>query len=474
VNTAYCDNLADVLCVNQVRIDFTDKPITAWGGMGVLMGKFLEKIQFRDWVERHVPIIETSPNAGGVYEKVLGQLLTVLGGGYRFAHSMMWNHGVEALTRVFGVDWLPLAPSTLTRFWNKIDSQALVEQLGNASRLLAKTFINWEGIREDNLNLDASVLTRYGMQQGAHRGYNPKKPGRPSHHPILAFLGSGYVVNVWNRSGDCHAGQGALDFFQQTVMTLGSSFRVKRVLCDTSFYQVNFIDHLQDNGYNYIIAVPIWPIFQKQIMRIQHWQPIDDGIEVAEFEFKHFDPKWKRWLRYVVVRQEIAARPQASGKQPSLFKELEELKNYRFSLLTCNERQLSPEQVWREYRPRANDENVVKDLKEGYGFAAFNLPNFWATEAVMIMNALVFHNLVHYLNRNVINPNAAVEQLKTLRIKYFIVPAQLGSEARYSVLRLGVQQGKIRTKITSLLRDIANIPYHLFNCNAVEYNLAVG
>jgi len=82
---------------------------------------------------------------------------------------------------------------------------------------------------------------------------------------------------------------------------------------------------------------------------------------------------------------------------------------------------------------------------------------------VMIMNALVVHNLVHYLNRNVINSHAAVEQLKTLRIKYVIIPAQLCSEARYSVLCLGVHQGKIRTKITSLLRDIARIPHHLFN-----------
>lgn len=474
MNATYCDNLADILCVNQVRIDFTDKPITAWGGMGVLMGKLLEKIQFRDWVERHVPIIETSPNAGGVYEKVLGQMLTVLGGGYRFAHSMLWNHGVEALKRVLGVAWLPLAASTLTRFWNKIETQAVVEQLADSSRILAKTIVDWEKIGEDNLNLDASVLTRYGTQQGAIIGYNPKKPGRPSHHPLLAFLSSGYVVNVWNRSGDCHAGQGAVDFFRQTILALGSSFRVKRVLCDSSFYQIDFIDHLQNNGYRYIMAVPLWPIFQRQIMRLQHWQQIDDGIEVAEFEFKHFDPKWTRALRYVAIRQEIALRPKASGKQPSLFQELAELKNYRFGLLTCNEHQLLPEEVWREYRPRANDENVVKDLKEGYGFAAFSLDNFWATEAVMIMNALVFHNLIHYLNRQIINPQPPVEQLKTLRIKYFIVPAQLGTEARYSVLRLGVQQGKFRDKITSLLRDIANIPHNLFNCNAVEYNLASG
>ena len=75
----------------------------------------------------------------------------------------------------------------------------------------------------------------------------------------------------------------------------------------------------------------------------------------------------------------------------------------------------------------------------------------------MIINAFVFHKLVPYLNRNVINPHAAVEQLKTLLLKYVIIPAPLGSEARYWVLRLGVQQGKFRDKITALFRDIANI-----------------
>ena len=39
MNATYCDNLAEVLCVNQVRIDFTDKPITAWGGMGGIDGE---------------------------------------------------------------------------------------------------------------------------------------------------------------------------------------------------------------------------------------------------------------------------------------------------------------------------------------------------------------------------------------------------------------------------------------------------
>ena len=195
-------------------------------------------------------------------------------------------------------------------------------------------------------------------------------------------------------------------------------------------------------------------ILQKKILRIQEWHPIDRGLEIAEFYFEHLDKKWTRPRRYVVVRQEESLRPKASGKHPALFKELEELK-----------------EIWRGYRPRANDENVVKDLKEGYGFAAFSLNNFWATEAVMVMNALVFHNLIHYLNRNILNTNSALNQLKTLKLKYFIIPALLGSAAKYPVLRLGITDEKLKEKIKSLLVKLDNMTFNL-NCIAVDNTLA--
>jgi hypothetical protein len=33
------------------------------------------------------------------------------------------------------------------------------------------------------------VKTVYGNQQRAKKGYNPKKPGRKSFHPLLCFIG---------------------------------------------------------------------------------------------------------------------------------------------------------------------------------------------------------------------------------------------------------------------------------------------
>jgi hypothetical protein len=453
--------------VNQVAIEFTNKPITAWGGIASIVAKFLEQVEFRSWVEEHVPIEERSNNARGIYPKVLAQFLTALVGGSRFAHLSWWGHGVEAVKETFGVKWLPGAQSVLTRFWNKIGTQALSERLSESARSLAVKLTQWEGIGEDSLNLDSSVFTRYGMQEGAKRGYNPKKRGRPSHHPLMAFLGSGYVVNLWNRSGDAGAGQGAVAFLRQTLLALGERFGVKRVLCDSGFYLIEFIKHLESNGFTYTIAAPMMRVLQWKIYAITQWHRVDDGIDVADFEFEHRDEKWEHPRRYVVVRQKISTRPKAPGKQLLLFEQLEEMEDYRFSIMITNDTESSPEEVWRGYRPRANIENVLKDLIEGYGAAAFNLHNFWATESVMVMNALVFHNLLHYLNRKVLNPNKPLQQLKTLRSKYFIIPAQLGSGAGRSVLRLAVRDRKLRAKLHYFLERITALPCNL-NCIAVK------
>ncbi|MDY6862075.1 MAG: transposase [Thermodesulfobacteriota bacterium] len=454
--------------VNQTKIKFTKKSITAWGGISSLIAKFLERIEFKDWVKSNIPIKETSNNGKGIYEKVLGQFFTVLAGGYRFAHMSWWGHGREVLMKTFGVEWLPSVPSALTRLWDKISLQSQAEMLGNTCRTFAKRIVGWEGIKEDNLNLDSTVITLYGEQQGAKKGYNPKKPGRLSHHPAIAFLGSGFVVNLWNRAGNTNAGERAREFFEQTLKSLGQNFKVKKVLCDSGFYLIKFIEYIEQKGFKYIISVPMAQIIQRMIMSIKSWERVSKGIEVAEFRFKHTDPKWKKERKYVVVRQSVNKRKKALGKQGSLFKEEEDWKEYRMNVMVTNDEEGSPVEIWREYRTRAKDENGIKKLREEFGLRSFNKDNFWSTEAVMVMNALVFHNLIHYLNRNIFNVNTPCEHIKTLRSKYFIIPGLLGSEGKYNILRLGVRDKKLKARLIYFMERIACIS-HTLNCNAINY-----
>lgn len=452
--------------VHQVEIAFTKKPVTAWGGICTLVAKFLEQIEFQVWVETQIPIEERSPNSKGIYEKVLAQFLTCLCGGTRFSHLGWWGHGVEVVKECFGVGWLPQATSVMTRFWGKIKGQKESDAIRSGACGLTRRLVEQDGIREEDLYLDGSVCERYGKQEGAKRGYNPRKHGRASHHPMKAALSSGYVVNLWNRSGNTHSAHQCVEFYEQTLRELPKSIGIRRTLTDSGFYDIGFIEHLEGLGKIYIIAVPISRVIQSQLLALEKWDKVAAGIEVAEFLFQHQDRKWTRPRRYIVIRQHILTRPEATGKQPMLFREMEEHREYRYSVLITNDEQSVPVEIWRGYRPRANEENCIKDLKEGYGWDSFNVHGFWATEAVMVMVAMVFHNLILYLNRKVLNPKGAIPQLKTMRSQYFTWPAVLGNSGGTSTLRLGIQNKSLRGKIRYWLEQIGALSLKL-NCNAI-------
>ena len=451
--------------VGQVQITFTNKQLTAWGGACSVVAKFLERIRFREWVVAHVPIEEHSPNAKGIYEKVLALLLTSLTGGTRFSHLTWWSHGMAGLKACFGVQWLPQATSVLTRFFGKF-RQSDNETLRAASTGLAGQLIEAEKVTEDTLIFDSTVCERYGEQDGARKGYSPKKPGRPSHHPLKAGLGSGYVVNLWNRRGDTHSAHQVIAFYDQTRRELPRSVLIRWVLADSGFGEDGFLEHLEGEKQRYAVALRLTGYVQQAIRGIQDWKILEKGLEVAEVTMAL--STWKKPRRLIVIRQHVPTRPKATGKQPMLFRELEEHKEYRYSVLVTNESELPPEEIWRTYRPRANDENCIKELKEGYGWHEFNVHSFWGTEAAMLLIGMVCYNLVHHLNRCVLKTaEEGVARLKTLRLKILAIPAIYGSGGRRPTLRLGVQDRGLRAKLRFWLERIHRLDLRLFKCNAV-------
>ncbi len=65
------------------------------------------------------------------------------------------------------------------------------------------------------------MFPRAGRQQGAAKGYNPRRPGRKSHHPILAVLAEVPLVrHGWLRSGNPGAAKGAVAFLGEALALL--------------------------------------------------------------------------------------------------------------------------------------------------------------------------------------------------------------------------------------------------------------
>ena len=155
------------------------------------------------------------------------------------------------------------------------------------------------------LDMDSSVLTRYGDQAGAKVGYNAKKPGRKSHHPLMAFIAdSRMVANLWLRSGNAHSANNMFSFLEDTLHKLEGK-KIGLLRCDSGFYSEAIFQYLEDRkeAINYIIAARLYPPIQKTISRQRIWLKLEDGIEVGETQYLGAQSSKDR--RMVMVRQQI-------------------------------------------------------------------------------------------------------------------------------------------------------------------------
>src|SRR5258708_25373124 len=146
------------------------------------------------------PLSLTSPDAAAKRD-ILGTVMwSVLAGHRRYAHITTLrcdpvNPPLLGMAKVVSED-------AVRRALSKIEAEAgrswLQEQLDYCTRpLLREPWI---------LDVDTTVKPLYGHQEGAVVGYNPKKPGRPSHtyHSyILANLR--LVLEVEVQAGNQHA-----------------------------------------------------------------------------------------------------------------------------------------------------------------------------------------------------------------------------------------------------------------------------
>ena len=449
--------------VNKVKITFTKKKMTAYGGFA-LIAAFFKQIGFARMIEQALPVTKSSPNGRGIYTKIVAYAAMVYAGAERFSH-LVYLGNKDVLATVFGAGRLPAAATTLTRLFKKVKNLASAETLSQNVWAYLSQLIPWESIREDWLTFDSSVLVRYGTQEGAKRGYNPTKHGRSSHSPLIAFLNrSRYVIHLWNRSGNVASWNNILAFFSASYARVQSHITVLGVIADSGFYLKQFIEALEERKLTYIIAVRLIRPLQREIYGLTNWKEMARGVWVSEFRFMH--PGWGKERRYIVVRQDITRRKKAMGKSLPLFANEIEIKDFRYSAWITSSDE-PPYGVWTLCKPRANDENTIKELKEDFALGGFSMKHFYPVEAAMVLRVLLY-DLFLIFKHQFLGRKERGQQLKTIRYKYFILPAQMGSDGREAVLRVSVMGRKVRAKLSFLFARISHyVPKVDPNCTAV-------
>jgi len=404
--------------------EYTSKSVSSWGGMKMmkelmLKAGIIEKL-------KSMPFPYPRSNSGYKPEEIIESFFVCVWlGGARFAHTAIIRFD-KVLREIFG--WKRVASvSTYTRYFGKFTQE-----------ISDKIFPDFNGwffgmipMKKMTIDLDSSVVTRYGDQEGSVKGYNPAKKGRNSHHPIMAFISDiRMIANAWLRPGNTQSSSNIYNFMEETLRIIGKE-KVGLVRGDSGFFGDKFLKYLEGSILNYIISVKTNPLIKNRILEIKSWVSIDEGIQISEFN--HKAGVWEQERRIVVIRQSIIRKPKAMGKM--LFKDLEYHKEYRYQLYVTN-LDLAAKTIWDLYRQRADSENRIKELKYEFGMNGFCLDKFYATEAAFRM-VLIAYNLISLFRQGILN-HKIQETLSTIRFKCFAIGSWISRKGGKNVLKLSV------------------------------------
>jgi hypothetical protein len=416
------------------ELQFSDKEITAWGGLSLLK-RMLDHIGF-DVALAASQLPPPRSNRGYRPEQLIVQfMLGVWCGANRFEHGEVTRYDT-VLQRLFGFTRMANFKAVM-RLFRKFDQPTNDRVFG---KLYAWLFgqLHIDGL---TLDLDSTVMTRYGAQEGAARGYNPSKPGRNSHHPLMAFVAdTRMVANLWLRPGNTHTANNAKAFLQASLDRLGAK-RVELLRADSGFSDEAFLADLEQRQLHYIVAARLQQPVQRALVAQQGWWALDEGIELVSFDYQ--SPSWAHPRRMVGIRQHIQYRHSAKGKTLSLFADDPAQGLYRYGAL-LTDLALPAQQIWRTYRARADCENRIKELKYDFAADSFCLNSFFATEACLNVVMLAYNLMSLFrqaaLKASVIESGGKQVQhtLKTLRFKLFAKAAYITTEGRKNILKLAV------------------------------------
>ena len=417
----------------KFELSFTNKEITPWGGM-VFLKQMLDKIGFRELIKNCEPLPVSQSNNSYKKEVLLESFITsVWCGANRFLHTEVTRCD-KALAKIFDWEKVP-AQDAYKRYFGKF-TQNINQQVGN--HFFSWFFQNLQ-INYFTLDIDSSVITRYGQQEGAKKGYNPKKKGRNSHHPIIAFVNDVKIVaNFWLRSGNTSSSNNFVGFLEETLSVFGDK-KVGLVRLDSGFFSKDIMGYLEQKELKYIVAAKFTHPIQHLIDKQDFWLQVDDGIEICD---KHYQAiTWQKPRRIVVVRQKISRRPEATGRTLSLFPDDEIHRNYRYSAYITNNEYAATD-VWRNYRQRGDAENRIKELKADFGAESFNLKEFYPTEAALLFS-MIAYNLMAIFRMFVLQEKTQ-KTLSTLRYRTFAIGAYF--EKVGDTLKLKIALTKKRRK----------------------------
>jgi Transposase DDE domain group 1 len=318
------------------------------------------------------PLRYTSPNAPKTRDVLGTAMLSMLAGHKRYAHiAALRGDGVLPelldMTKIVSED-------SVRRAFAAIEEEAGAAWLRRHLDHCLEPLLSEPWI----LDIDTTVKPLYGHQEGAVVGYNPKKPGRPSHvYHTYSMAGARLVFDVDVCAGDEHTSNHAAPGLWALLDRTPRDCWPCLLRGDKGFGNEGILREAERRGLPYLFKLRLTANIKRAIERLsgqRDWVDSGQGWQAKETEVRL--QGWSRHRRVIVLRRRVKGALVSSltdeeGQRRLAFADIgpgEDIFEYQVVATSLVEELASFGQL---YRDRADGENIFDELKNQWGWGGF-------------------------------------------------------------------------------------------------------
>lgn len=346
--------------------------------------------------------------------------------------------GADRLSRVtllkndplmlLGLDIKVTNPENVSRFYSKFNFKN-TQALRDVNFDVFKRILRKSKLKRITIDIDSTVENVEGNQEGAMKGYNPKKHGNNCYNALMAFCDElKAFVTGFQRSGNTYTSNGTGEMIKEIIGNLKDHVDDIFFRMDSGYFSEEILKVIEDAGYHYLIKAKHYKTFPtlsySDDIKID-WHKYDVDKEIG---FVNIKPgSWEKERKFIITREKKA---EEQAEQETMF----EFDKYNHDFYVTN-LDITAIEGFELYKKRAKCENYIKESKYDMNIGTLILNSFWANEAIFQIQMLVYNIFLMYKQEN-LPENEYRQQIKTFRLKYIFVAAKIVKTARQTIMKI--------------------------------------
>ncbi len=411
---------------------------------------------FDAWVA-DCPLRYRSNNASDKRDVLATFLLSILAGHHRYAHiTAIRQDGIHP--ELLGVTHL-VSEDAARRALKNLDESAGKEWLDRHLSKTTQPLLTTPWI----LDLDATVKCLYGKQEAAVVGYNPKKPGRPSHSYHSALMANTRLalrvdVMAGNETAPLHSMPGIWAWLD----SLPKNERPALLRGDVAYGNEAVLREAETRKQPYLSKLKLTSnvkVLIKKLFRQSGWEDAGQGWEGMEDSLTLSG--WSRARRVVVLRRKLTGemllteKEEPQGKFAFIEGEVPTAR-YEYAVLVTSTVHpiLTLAQL---YRDRADSENNFDELKNQWGWGGFTTQDLARCQLMARMVALVYNWWTLFVR--LAQPHKHFEAISSRPLLLHGVATQTrhGGQTRLTITSTHAKRAAIQAILTNLAGFLATL-----------------